>query len=143
MPDKKAPDRTGVQQAIVETLADESAVIAAYLFGSVARGTAGPLSDIDVGLLFAGRSPGNDRVRDRTMDDLCRRLRTSRLDVVSLADAPLPLRYRVVRDGALVLCRDAAAVERFIVESVMQYLDFKPLRDRAFDVLRDAILEKR
>ena len=55
-------DRTGVQQAIVEILADQPSVIAAYLFGSVARGTAGPLSDIDVGLLFAGRPRANDEV---------------------------------------------------------------------------------
>jgi len=75
------------------------------------------------------------------MDALCRRLRTSRVDVVSLADAPPPLRYRVVRDGSLVACRDRAAVERFVVEAVLQYLDFKPLRDRAFARMRQAVLE--
>ena len=72
---------------------------------------------------------------------LCRRLQTSRIDVISLAGAPMPLRYHVVRDGSLVLCRDAAALERFIAESILQYLDFKPLRDRAFGLVRDAILE--
>jgi hypothetical protein len=77
------------------------------------------------------------------MDALCRRLRTSRIDVLSLQDAPMPLRYRVVRDGLIVLCRDARVVERFVTETVVQYLDFKPLRDRAFELMREAILENR
>jgi len=128
--------------ALVEILAPERAVVAAYIFGSLARGTAGPLSDIDVGLLVAD-SDDAARVCARTMDALCRRLGTSRVDVVSLATAPVPLRYRVVRDGLLVLRRDAAAVERFITETVLHYLDFKPVRDRAFGLVRDSIVENR
>jgi hypothetical protein len=30
-----------------------------------------------------------------------------------------------------------------MTETVLQYLDFKPLRDRAFALVRDAILENR
>ena len=133
---RSVASRQAVQAALSEELAAEPGVVAAYLFGSVARGTAGPLSDIDVALLLADpREDGS--VCDRTMDTLCRRFRTSRVDVVSLASAPMPLRYRVVRDGALVLCRDAAILERFITEAVLQYLDFKPLRDRAFGRMRE------
>ena len=126
--------------ALIDILAAEPAVVAAYIFGSLARGTAGPLSDIDVGLLM-GDPEEAAPVCDPTMDALCRRLRTSNVDVVSLAEAPMPLRYRAVRDGLLVIRRDAAAVERFITETVLQYLDFKPVRDRAFGVVRDSILE--
>ena len=127
---------------MIESLAAEPDVVAAHLFGSVARGTAGPLSDIDVGLLIAAGARV-EPVVDRAMDALCRRLHTSGVDVVSLAEAPMPLRYRVVRDGSLVLCRDAAALERFVTETVLQYLDFKPLRDRAFELQRSRILERR
>lgn len=68
----------------------------------------------------------------RITEALCRGLKTRRVDVVSLVDAPLLLRYRIVRDGVLVVCRDAAILERFVVETVLYYLDFKPVRDRAF-----------
>lgn len=132
-----------VRAAVLETLAAEPDVVAAYLFGSVACGTTGPLSDIDVGLLVADGRRDERATTDRTMDALCRRLHTSRVDVVSLGNAPMPLRFRVVRDGLLVLCRDAAVLERFIAETVLQYLDFKPLRDRAFQLVRDRILEAR
>ena len=131
-----------VRRALVDTLANERAVAAVYLFGSVARGTAGALSDIDVGVLL-GSAHDAERVCDRTMDALCRRLCTSRVDVFALAGAPIPLRYHVVRDGSLVVCRDAATLERFVAESVLHYLDFKPLRDRAFGLVREAILGNR
>jgi hypothetical protein len=132
----------GVVAALIETLAAQPDVVAAYLFGSAARGTAGPLSDLDVGLL-AGDRHRAQAACERTTDALGRALRTSRIDVVSLASAPMPLRYHVVRDGSLVLCRDAAVVERFVTDTVLQYLDFKPLRDRAFQTMRSAILENR
>src|SRR5262249_27820525 len=121
------------------TLQTEPAVVAAYVFGSVASGAAGPLSDIDVALLVDG--PQERRaVCDRMTDVLARRLHTSHVDVISLSDAPVPLRYRVVRDGRLVLSRDARLIERFVAETILQYLDFKPLRDRAFAHMRSAIL---
>ena len=128
--------------ALVETLAAEPDVLAAYLFGSLARGLTGPLSDIDVGLLAHDRHRGQAAC-ERTMDGLCRRLHTSRIDVVSLREVSVPLRYHVVRDGTVVLCGDAAALERFVTDTVLQYLDFKPLRDRAFEGMRERILENR
>lgn len=128
--------------ALIDILAAEPAVVAAYIFGSLARGSAGPLSDIDVGLLAVDVDEAA-LLCDRTMDALCRRLGTSRVDVVSLATAPVPLRYRAIRDGLLVVRRDAATVERFITETVLHYLDFKPVRDRAFELVRESILENR
>ena len=137
------PGRTSATEAVravADALAAEPSVVAAYIFGSLARGAATPLSDIDVGLLLADRSAAVD-VRGRVTDALCRRLHTGQVDVISLTDAPMPLRYRVVRDGLLVMCRDGKVLERFVTETVLQYLDFKPLRDRAFRVMRDDILE--
>lgn len=110
-------------------MTSEPGVAAAYLFGSVARGTAGPMSDVDVALLLTGEDP--EDVVARVTDDLARRLLTSRIDLVSLSAAPIPLRYHVLRDGLLVVSQDQKGLERFIVTSVLQYLDFKTLRDRA------------
>jgi predicted nucleotidyltransferase len=129
-----------VRAALADILPAEPAIVAAYLFGSVARGTAGPMSDVDVGLLI-GESSDGDAVTGRVTDALCRRLGTSRVDVVSLARVAMPVRYRVVRDGVLVACRDAKIVERFVVETVLHYLDFQPLRVRAFARVRQAVLE--
>lgn len=130
-----------VSAALRRAVAGEPDVIAAYVFGSVARADAGPLSDVDVALLLAPDA-ANRAVLGRVEDALSRELRTSRIDVVDLREAPMPLRYRIARDGVLTSCRDAARLERFTVESVLRYLDFKPIRDRAFAQMRRAILER-
>ncbi|MBN1673178.1 MAG: hypothetical protein JXR37_19190 [Kiritimatiellae bacterium] len=46
-----------------------------------------------------------------------------------------------IRDGTCVLCRDRGIKERFESDTVMRYLDFKPVRDRAFQAARRKILE--
>ncbi len=121
---------------IQDVLRCEPDVVVAYLFGSHARGEAGPLSDVDIGVLLAGDGAAHGRL----LDTLVERLGTERIDLVSLARAPLPLRYRAVRDGRLLVCRDEKLRQRFEAESVLRYLDFKPLRDRALALVRDAVL---
>lgn len=138
----EVPDRDSVRAALREIVDAEPAIVAAYLFGSLAHDAAGPLSDVDIALLIRNREERRV-VCERAMDALCRRLHTSRVDVVSLADAPAPLRYRIVRQGALVVCRDPAVLQRFVTETVLDYLDFKPLRDQAFAVMRESILADR
>jgi len=115
--------------------------VLAYLFGSLARGTAGPLSDVDVAVLFDRRcdAPGE---HGELQDALSRALGSDRIDLVRLDMAPPPLRYRIIRDGRLIMCRDHGVRQGFETATVMQYLDFKPLRDQAFDLMRKAVLEE-
>jgi predicted nucleotidyltransferase len=134
-------DLPAVRAAILEGVASEPSVKAAYLFGSVARGVAGPLSDVDVALLLEGDD--SEGIVARVTDNLARRLHTSRVDVVSLSTATIPLRYHVVRDGTLVLSRDPARLERFIATAVLEYLDLEPLRNRALQQVRSAIVRGR
>ena len=115
--------------------------MAAYLFGSTARDREGPLSDIDVAVLLDVDTDAGE-VTGRLTDILSRRLKTDRLDLVSLRELPVPVRYRVVRDGSLLICRDHAARQRFTAQTVLLYLDFAPLRDRAFARVRNAILRE-
>jgi predicted nucleotidyltransferase len=131
-------DASAVRAAMLSAVASEPGLAAAYLYGSVARGAAGPMSDVDVALLIADDDP--EGVVARVTDDLARRLHTSRIDVVSLSAAPIPLRYHVLRDGMLVLSRDPARLQRFIARSVLQYPDLEPLRDRALQQVRSAIV---
>lgn len=138
MPDP-LPALPVVRQALADAVAGERSVQAAYVFGSVTRGSAGPLSDVDVALLVAVDAD-DQAVCDRVSEHLSRALRTARIDVVSLPSAPTPLAYRIVREGVLVVSRDARRLERFVTDTVLHYLDFQPLRERAFRVQRDAVL---
>jgi predicted nucleotidyltransferase len=136
------PNADEAATALADAVATERDVIAAWLFGSVARGTAGPLSDIDVALAFAG-GEYPEAVCGRVIDALARRLRTGGIDLVVFDRTSIPLRARIIREGRRVVCRDRRACERLAVDAVMRDLDFRPVRDGAFRVQRHAILEGR
>ncbi len=115
-------------------------VVALYMFGSVCTNKCGPLSDIDIAVLVEP-SVNTDAVCGDFQDELCRRLKTDRIDLVSLVKAPPALAYRIIKDGHCICCRDKKVVESFESLTVMKYLDFKPVRERAFQTSRARTLE--
>jgi predicted nucleotidyltransferase len=107
---------------------DPRGAVAVYLFGSVARGDAGPDSDVDVGILFAAAPPATlDAPRFAIEGEVERRLGRP-VQVVALNRASPDLVHRVLRDGRLVLDRDRSARIRFEVRSRNEYFDMAPIR---------------
>jgi predicted nucleotidyltransferase len=105
-----------------------SEVVCAYLFGSFARGEAGPESDVDVAVLFE-KSP-ESRLDAGPLDlegDLERALGRP-VQLVALNGAPADLVHRVLRDGRVLLDRDRAARIRFEVAKRNEYFDLDPIR---------------
>jgi len=120
------------KSALEAYFASLDGVTSAYLFGSHARGQAGPLSDVDVAVLLAGR-PDDDRCFDmrlEIMGGLMDVLHVNEVDVAILNQAPLALRYRALRDGVLLFCCDRQAMVEFCARTVIEYLDFKPVIER-------------
>ena len=100
---------------------------AVYLYGSRARGTAGPGSDVDLGVLFEETPPSVlGGPPDRLADELEGDLRLP-VEVVALNKAPADLVHRVLRDGVLVLETDRSARIRFEVARRREYLDLLPV----------------
>lgn len=93
------------------------------LFGSVARGQALPMSDVDIGVLGAefwdGLRIGSD------LAHLCQR----EPHVVVLDTAPELLRYEVARDGVLLFECERDDWAKFRADAIVRYLDFKPTLD--------------
>ncbi len=106
------------------------AVIAVYVFGSVARGTASASSDVDLAvlLLTAPASTLEGRLLDYEAD--LERAVGRPVQIVVLNDAPPDLAHRVLRDGRLVLERDRAARVRFEVRARNVYFDLLPFLTR-------------
>ncbi len=106
---------------------DHRGVLAAYLFGSTARGTDAPESDIDIGVLY--RDPPS-----RSLDgppfslkgDIEAILHRS-VDLVVLNHASPDLCHRVFRDGILLLDRDPSFRIQFEVKKRNEYLDLLPV----------------
>jgi predicted nucleotidyltransferase len=119
------------RRALSRFLAGRDDVTAAYLFGSQARGEAGPLSDVDVAVWL---DPDLDRsARSRRQLELMAGaagvLSTDEVQVVVLNDAPPLLVNRALRDGELLSEHDRAVRVRLETEALVRYLDTAPLRE--------------
>lgn len=112
---------------------DRSGVAAAWLFGSRARGTAGPSSDIDVAVLFSQDPP---RTLAAVPSDLLAGVAhelgagAPRVDLVVVNHASCDLVHRVLRDGLLLVEHDRSARVRFETRKRAEYFDLKPFLDR-------------
>ena len=103
-------------------------LVAAYLFGSVARGQQRPGSDVDVGIVEGRRGPPTladlDRLA-RIEDELTRAL-SREVDVVSLDGAPPDLLHRVLVDKVLLWDGDHEQRIEFEIHSRNDYFDIAP-----------------
>ena len=122
---------------LVEQLRRDRHVVAAYLFGSFARGTEGPLSDIDIAVLLQATTPAAAlaRLTLEYLGRVNRALGTDEVSFVLLNDAPLTLRYAVIRAGRVLVDNDRAARLAFEVWTEDLYIDFKPALDAYDDML--------
>jgi len=108
---------------------DRFPVVAAYLFGSQAAGSATPLSDVDIAVILAPDVPAPGNVQAALISDLMLVLRRSDVDVAVLNYAPPLLKERAISGGRLIYCRDETARVRFEVAARREYLETQPLRD--------------
>jgi hypothetical protein len=130
------------REALARSL-DRPEVIAVYLIGSQARGSAGPLSDVDVAALHLPGLTSRQRL-DLRLDLAARAgeaLGTSEVDVVLLNGAPPLIRQRALHDGILLVDRDPAQRIRFAVRTINDYVDTEPLRKLLSQRLRQSIAE--
>ena len=105
-------------------------IIAAYLFGSVARGTSGARSDVDVAVLYAATPPATFEGLPLDLASRLEHLLKRPVHVIVLNTAPADLVHRILRDGVLLLDRDPSARIRFEVQSRNEFFDLQPIRDR-------------
>ncbi|HHY58779.1 MAG TPA: nucleotidyltransferase domain-containing protein [Chloroflexi bacterium] len=119
-------------QRLSHYLASQPEVLVAYLFGSYARGSATPHSDLDIAVLAPQEISREQafRLRLTWIDAVQGLLHREAVDVVILNQAPLALRYRVLRDGRVLACQDEQLRILYQADTVSRYLDFKPVIDR-------------
>lgn len=116
--------------ALRRALADDPRVDYALLFGSSARGSAHPGSDLDVAVGMGSRA----RLEPRDIGDLVSRLEHAAgrpVDVLLLEEAPPAVAYRVFRDGRVLVEKDHRALVARKTRAILEYVDFRPLEELA------------
>jgi len=103
-------------------------VLAVLLFGSQARGEAGPGSDIDLCLALAG-SPSREAAARKRLDYLSQ----TDLDVVVFQSLPLHVRSRVLKEAVILSTRDEDALYALACRTARAYEHFRHIQRRYLD----------
>ena len=109
-------------------------VIFAYLFGGLARGAPGPLSDVDIAV-FLRDAEGAAQAKLTLFDSLTNALGTIELDLVLLNTAPISLVGRIIQGRKLLVDKEPFLRHRFESAKLREYFDFR--------IREDAFLERR
>jgi len=110
--------------AIIKPIADEfrsnDNVLALILFGSVARGQARRISDIDLCVITKKGIPESECMNLLSYG-------SKRVDVSLFFALPLTIRFRVIKEGKTIFSKDPLALHRIKADTVREYLDRAPL----------------
>jgi len=113
-------------EELKRALENETKLAYALVFGSRARGSALPKSDLDVAVGLAA----GVRLDAHEVGDLVSTLEQATgqtIDLVLLDEAPPALAYRAFRDGRVLLERDHGALVERKTRAILDYLDFQPI----------------
>ena len=104
----------------------------AYLFGSYAKDKAGPLSDFDIAVLLDGCLDKQESfdLRLRLINAISSMLKTDKVDVVVMNNAPLLLNYNIISEGRILDSKDELERVMFETYILSRYLDRKYYDER-------------
>ena len=125
------------QPVLHRFFAEEEKVLLAFLFGSYARGRAGTHSDVDLGVLVGHDTDLDDpyRLQSELQRGVGKTLHRYDVDLILLNEAPLTLRYQVVRYGQVLFEREEGLRRWYWRRVVNEWFDTQPMRDRFFRIL--------
>lgn len=130
-----------IEESVKNALRDHKEVLAAYLYGSMARGTTNEESDVDIGLLLKEGFSSEALYTARISGEIEKNMNTNmEIDVRVLNDKPITFQHQVLRDGREIFTRDERARVNFETEVYDRYLDYKPFFDRFNEIRRKRIL---
>ena len=96
----------------------------AYLFGSTVRGDANELSDVDIAVMLDESLSKKDMFNEELnlISELTCVLKSDKIDLVVLNDAPLLLKYNVIKNGHILKSDETQRIA-FETHVMSRYLD--------------------
>lgn len=127
----------------IEDIFSRYKVQVAYLFGSCVSGHTGPLSDVDIAILFDFSEKPEERFSKRLLllHEIMSALRTSQVDLVVLNEASPAISFNVIRQGQVIFCQDESLRVKFESGALRDYIDMGPLRRTYNQALFENIAE--
>jgi len=118
-------------EKIIEYLSHEKPIIAAYLFGSTAKGNATEKSDIDLGILLKDDFDllANFDYKLRLMGEL-KDITGRPVDVVFINRADPILQHEIRKHGKVIFERDRIKRITYEIKARKSYFDFLPMHKK-------------
>jgi hypothetical protein len=125
-------------------LAEQKNVTLAYLFGSYAKGTEGPLSDIDVAVFLNNKLSKRERqkLQLHLISEISSILKTDNLDLVVMNGSPVELNYEIIKHGRILCIRDQGEKVDIESEILSRYLDRKYYEQRSLNTFLEKVIER-
>jgi len=129
---------------VVELLSKQKHVKLAYLFGSVAKGKEGKLSDVDIAVFLDESLSKKERfnLQLKLMSEISSILKTDKVDLVIMNDAPLSLNYEIIKANYPLLVKDEGKKVDFEHGILSRYLDRRYYEKRWTDEFLKKVAEK-
>jgi len=128
-----------LEDRLRQSVASLPEVRLAVLFGSTARGKAGPRSDVDLGVLL---DPDTPDARLRVETELGRAVGDRSVDVIFLKEAPPLLRFEIAKEG-VVLHQDRDGLwTDFKTRAMLDWYDWEPIARRIEEALIERLRRK-
>ncbi|MBO7388725.1 MAG: nucleotidyltransferase domain-containing protein [Methanomicrobium sp.] len=108
-----------IVRSVTDSLKELSYVAAVYLFGSYAKNTHTPYSDIDIGVIL--HEPAS-----RWQYEKAGQFASDLIDVEIFNRMPVEIRNAIVSEGILLYCRDEEYLSEIIKETVREYSVGRP-----------------
>ncbi len=127
-----------ITHTITRLLEQEDGIEAAWLFGSVARGTPQTTSDLDVAVL--GPTPLSADRKATVIEKLAQA--TGRpVDLIDLQATDGPIVGRILHDGARLFCNDTTLYAHLLTRWWRHQADWRPYRRRILETRRERWIE--
>ena len=122
----------------------QEGIVVAYLFGSYARGATGPLSDVDVAVYLDEHLNKSERfdLRLKLINETSSILKTDRVDVVVMNDAPITLNHEIIKNGKVLVAKDVEKRVEMESKILSRYLDRIYYERRSLNQFLERILER-
>ena len=128
-----------LEDRLRQSVASLPEVKLAVLFGSTARGTAGPRSDVDLGVLL---DPDTPDARLRVEVELGRAVGDRSVDLIFLKEAPPLLRFEIAKEGVVLHQDQDGLWTDFKTRAMLDWYDWEPIARRIEEALIERLRRK-